>query len=194
MRLEAKQLSCTKGWRVLFRNLSFAVEAGQFLLIQGDNGAGKSTLLRILAGLVTPDKGQVNLNGEGNSLISYQAHQDPLHCSLTVRQNLKLLLSLAGVKADPTPHLRALGMLSYEDTPCEHLSQGQRRKIALVALVTKASPMWLLDEPLTALDAQSMDWLSQQMEAHVAKGGILITASHLPIKSPMPTTVVNLSS
>lgn len=197
MEMEAKQLSCTKGGKVLFRNLSFSLISGQLILIQGENGAGKSTLLRLLAGLTTADKGKILYHADPQTKIGYIGHQNALHPTLTVLENIHFLLALSESVEDKSAlsyHLEGLGLAAYTDKPCDQLSQGQRRKVALCALLVKNRPLWLLDEPLTALDDRSIQWFQQAMQKHLDQGGAAIMASHIAGDYPVPPTFIHLSS
>lgn len=200
MALEVKQLSCIKGRRVLFRNLTFSLNAGQLILIQGDNGAGKTTLLRMLAGLASPDKGHVTYAQQPIALhqtnLSYVGHKDAVHASLSVRENIAFLMALTErtvAQSALDVLLKGLDLFDYAHSPCDQLSQGQRRKVSLCALLAKALPLWILDEPTTALDERSSAWFYQAMATHLRQGGMVIMASHTPIEYPVPQQIINLS-
>lgn len=189
MELVANQLQCSKGGRLLFRNLSFRVVAGQLCCIQGDNGSGKSTLLRILAGFGHFDKGQIQFNDTPvqqqwatyRAQIGYLGHKPGIHGALSPLENLALSAALAEKSWDPQQGkaiLDALSLLPFAKLPCSCLSQGQQRKVALSMLILKAPPLWILDEPFTALDKQSVAVFHHYISDHRAQSGLVICATH----------------
>ena len=162
-RLEVEGLSMMRDDRSLFEDLSFSVGAGQILQIEGRNGSGKTTLIRILCGLILPDAGTVRFNGQdiGHSRLDYQAslsylgHHYGLKEELTVMENLRFLLALSGVHPAPAriaEVLEQVRLAGYEWTPARAMSAGQRRRLGFASLLLRDTPLWLLDEPYTALD------------------------------------------
>ncbi|MBS2693449.1 cytochrome c biogenesis heme-transporting ATPase CcmA, partial [Salmonella enterica subsp. enterica serovar 1,4,[5],12:i:-] len=159
--LEAKSLSCVRDERILFSELSFSVQPGDIIQVEGPNGAGKTSLLRILAGLARPDDGEVCWRGR-NTLrdrAGYQqdllfiGHQPGIKAVLTPFENLQFYQAVRGA-AEPQAIWRALeqvGLVGYEDLPVAQLSAGQQRRVALARLWLSAAPLWILDEPLTAI-------------------------------------------
>jgi heme exporter protein A len=211
MHIEARALRVERGGRKVFANLSFALASGEALLVTGPNGAGKSTLLRALAGLLPLAAGEIALEASGGleasgnlepsgdlelaTLCHYVGHADALKASLTVAENLAFwsaMLAIAGrgpeprfSGAAPMPFDKALarfGLDHVADLPAAYLSAGQKRRAALARLLTVQRPLWLLDEPLTALDAAAQTGLTALIEAHLAAGGMLIAATHAPLK------------
>lgn len=186
MRLVATDLSCRRGGRTVFHGLSFAVPAGEAVQVTGPNGAGKSSLLRLVAGLVPADGGALELEGgDAEAAIAEQAHycghQDAFKPSLTVAENLAFWTSFLGGGGEARPALARLGLDHLADLPAGYLSAGQRRRLALSRLLTVQRPLWLLDEPTAALDAASQKLLATIMAEHVAKGGLLMVATHMPL-------------
>jgi heme exporter protein A len=186
LRLVATDLTCRRGGRTVFHGLSFAAGAGEAVQVTGPNGAGKSSLLRLVAGLVPADEGSLVLEGgDGEAAIGEQAHycghQDAFKPSLTVAENLAFWTSFLGGSGETRPALARLGLDHLADLPAGYLSAGQRRRLALTRLLTVPRPLWLLDEPTAALDAASQKLLAAIMAEHVAGGGILIAATHMPL-------------
>ncbi len=186
LRLVATDLTCRRGGRTVFHGLSFAAAAGEVIQVTGPNGAGKSSLLRLVAGLVPADEGSLVLEGgDAEASIGEQAHycghQDAFKSSLTVAENLAFWTSFLGGTGEALPALARLGLDHLADLPAGYLSAGQRRRLALARLLTVPRPVWLLDEPTAALDAASQKLLAAIMAEHVAGGGILMAATHMPL-------------
>lgn len=182
MRLQADNLSCNRGGREVFGGLSFSVAAGEALIVTGHNGAGKSSLLRMIAGLVRLAGGTLTLHGGGGELTigeqaHYLGHLDAVKPGLSVSENLAFWTEYLGggtVQAG----LDAVGLSALAAIPAGYLSAGQRRRLALARLVAAQRPLWLLDEPTTALDAQAQTRLAELMRGHLSGGGLLIAATH----------------
>lgn len=192
--LAAAGLGCQRGDAMLFRDLSFKVEAGQALLVRGANGSGKTSLLRILAGLATPVAGGVSWTGATDAaarraVTAYQGHVPALKDDLTVQENLAFALALDGVAADAAAQqeaIKAVGLAKRRHLPARHLSQGQRRRVGLARLMlTKSRPLWLLDEPATALDSEAITLFCAALDRHLAQGGVAVLSTHqnLPLAS-----------
>ncbi len=186
--LEARELACLRGERVVFAGLSFALEAGTALLLTGANGAGKSSLLRLLAGLIPPAEGVLLWQGQDALAdraaharrLRYLSHQDALKPALTARENLAFFARLWGGDAEAA--LAALDLLPLADLPARVLSAGQKRRLALARLALGAdAPLWLLDEPTVGLDTASVARLGALLARHRAAGGMVIAATHLPL-------------
>jgi heme exporter protein A len=189
MRLSGSDLGCIRGGRQVFQDLSFAVGAGEALVVTGPNGVGKSTLLRLVAGLVRPAQGRLALDGGDPELTigeqaHYLGHQDALKPALSVRENLDFwadFLGGAAGQAKDAAALAAVGLDGLAHLPAAYLSAGQRRRLSLARLVAVARPIWLLDEPTSALDAAAQAMLAGLMRAHLAGGGLILAATHGPI-------------
>jgi heme exporter protein A len=187
MRLAGSDLACVRGGRQVFRSLSFALDAGEALLVTGPNGAGKSSLLRLVAGLVRPDAGRLELAGGDPELtvgehVHYLGHQDALKSSLSVHENLAFWTNfLGGETARGAAALAAVGLGGLSRLPASYLSAGQRRRLSLARLIAVERPIWLLDEPTSALDALGQTMLAELMLAHLAGNGLILAAAHGPI-------------
>ncbi len=191
--LEAHDLACIRGERRLFRKLSFNTTAGQLLHVQGANGSGKTSLLRLLAGLALPSAGEVRWRGQpvrrereafARELL-YLGHLPALKDELSARDNLAWQQRLAGNQQDASALEQALaqmGLAREIDLPVRRLSAGQRRRAALARLhLAAAAPLWILDEPFTALDAAAVQTLSGVIAQHVATGGCVVLTTHLVV-------------
>jgi heme exporter protein A len=188
MRLVASDLAVERGGRVIFEGVSFAVAAGELLALTGPNGSGKSTLLRLIAGLLRPAAGKLALDppgdGEIGEQIHYLGHLDALKPNFTLAENLSFWRSLwRGAGLAPGEALDRVGLGGLIDVPAGLLSAGQRRRVGIARLLLANRPLWLLDEPTTALDAKAEEELGHIIETHLANGGMAIAATHraLPI-------------
>jgi len=182
-RLSGVDLACIRAGRLVFSNLSFSVAKGGFLAIRGPNGAGKSSLLRLVAGLLRPSRGGLVLEG-GDAELSlaeqchYLGHQDPLKPSLTVAENLLFWRDLLGGSGETDAAMASVGLLPLAHIPGLYLSAGQRRRLSLARLTAVLRPVWLLDEPSSALDEAGQMLLTHIMGEHLARGGIILAATH----------------
>jgi len=189
MRLKAWDLAIERGGRRLFASLSFAVDEGQALIVTGPNGAGKSSLLRALCGFLSLEAGGYALEGGDpertlGEQAHYLGHQDALKAALTAGENLAFWAGLMGGDGSLAARRAALDKLGLPhvlDFPARALSAGQRRRVALARLLIVHRPLWMLDEPMTALDAASQAAFSALMRAFLASGGIIVAATHAPL-------------
>jgi heme exporter protein A len=184
MRLTAVDLACHRGGRDVFGGVSFSVTSGEALAITGRNGAGKSSLLRIVVGLVRITAGSLALEGGDPELTiaeqaHYLGHQDALKPSLSVGENLRFWAGFLGEKAPELDGpLAAVGLDALIDLPAAYLSAGQRRRLSIARLLAVKRPIWLLDEPMSTLDASSQRHLAGFMRVHLTEGGIVMAATH----------------
>lgn len=186
--LEAADLRCERGGRVLFERLSFRLAAGEFLRVSGANGSGKTSLLRVLCGLLTPSRGSVRWKGEPVAALReeyarqlvYLGHAPAVKGDLTAEENLSIACTLAGVAVSRDAVKSALARFALpDDVPVRRLSQGQRRRAALARLaLSGAVPLWLLDEPFAALDAEGIERLGALLSGHAEKGGAIVFTTH----------------
>ena len=191
--LEAQELACLRGERVVFAGVSFRVAPGAALLLTGANGAGKSSLLRLLAGLLPPAAGALLWQGadaladrsEHARRLRFLSPQDALKLALTARESLAFAARLQGGGDGVDAALEALGLLPLAELPVRLLSTGQRRRLALARLVlAPTAPLWLLDEPTLGLDAASVSRLGGLLARHRERGGAVVAATHLPLPLP----------
>ncbi|HEY6864333.1 MAG TPA: cytochrome c biogenesis heme-transporting ATPase CcmA [Burkholderiales bacterium] len=188
--LEATALRCTRGERTLFSDLSFTLRGGDLLRIAGANGSGKTSLLRIACGLLEANGGAVRWRGEDvrrlredySRELVYLGHAPAVKDDLTARENLEIACALGGIAAarvDVRGALASLGLAGCEELPARVLSQGQRRRVTLARLVlARAIPLWMLDEPFTALDPAATDRVRALIAEHVARGGSVLYTTH----------------
>lgn len=192
--LAAVDLACRRGERILFKGLRLQVHAGQVVWLRGANGRGKTSLLRLLAGLSTPEAGEVRWSGTPRQRV-YIAHANALKEDLTVMESLRFLARLHGredgdAKLDEA--LALFGMASRRNNFVRTLSQGQHRRVALSRLALDVSPtLWILDEPFDALDSEGIATLNALITRHAANGGSVVLTSHqlLTLQQPAPMVV-----
>jgi heme exporter protein A len=181
--LAAENLACRRGERLLFRRLSFRLEAGAACHVTGANGAGKTTLIRALAGLASPYAGEVRRAG-ALALLAERTGLDP---DLPLARALAFWFALDGV-ADPAAIMAQLRLSGLAEVPVSYLSTGQQKRAALARVLGQAAPVWLLDEPLSGLDSASQGLVSALVRGHCAGGGIALIASHQPLDVPGMTS------
>jgi heme exporter protein A len=196
-----------RGRRRLFGSLNFALRGGDLLRVAGANGSGKTSLLRILCGLLSPVCGNVRWHG-GNirslreeywQQLLYIGHANAVKEELTPLENLVISCTLAGVNVSREQALEALsrlGLAGYEALPVKILSRGQQRRVALARLfLSKKIPLWILDEPFDALDAEAVDCVRLLIAQHLSRGGAVVLTSHQEIRIENPQVqCINLDS
>jgi heme exporter protein A len=191
LRLRVENLAVARGGRLVLEEVSFALAGGEALVVTGRNGVGKSTLLRAIAGLLPHAAGSVALDGVGDDAelpqqAHYLAHADGMKAALTVAENLDFWASYLGRSADVRSRsvqeaLAVVGLAHAPRAPFGALSAGQKRRAALARLLVAFRPLWLLDEPMTALDKGSREKFAAAMRDHCALGGLIVAATHEPL-------------
>jgi heme exporter protein A len=198
--LEARNLACLRGGRIVFTNLDLALDPGAALVVTGPNGSGKSSLLRVLAGLLRPLAGQIAWAGRAveedpaahRRRLAFLGHADAVKGPLTALDNL----SFWAHQADPRQAverarlaLEAVGLAGRAEFPGRHLSAGQRRRLALARVIAAPARLWLLDEPTIALDDDGRARLAAEIARHRRGGGIVVAATHAPLGLPGEVTL-----
>ena len=203
--LEAEELACLKGDRLLFRGLTVRLEAAELLRVTGPNGYGKTSLLRILCGLAVPEHGAVRWQGVDvrrdresfHRALMYSGHAAALNDLLTPLENLRFACAAAGDdpgEAACTAALERIGLGGQVDLPARVLSQGQRRRVGLARLfLAGRRPLWVLDEPFTALDVKAVADLAATLSAHCKAGGIVVLTTHQDVPFETPLRVLDLA-
>lgn len=186
--LQSRALACERDGRLLFERLDVQVSSGDMVQVSGPNGSGKSSLLRLLAGLMQPTEGEVCLAGMALSRqraalaqnLLWLGHAAGIKGLLTAEENLAWLCALQRPASAPAIRqaLSAVGLRGFEDVPCFTLSAGQQRRVALARLFLDAPPLWILDEPFTALDKQGVAQLEAHLARHCECGGMVILTTH----------------
>ena len=179
MRMVVENLGVERGGVPVLEGLSFALAAGQVLVLRGPNGSGKTTLLRTLAGLQPPLAGTVSAPPEA---ITYAAHADGLKSTLTARENLEFWARIHGTGlAVVDAALERFNLVALAGRPAANLSAGQKRRLGLARLLVTGRPIWLLDEPTVSLDAASVALFAGAVRDHVASGGAALIATHIEL-------------
>ena len=190
--LEVSNLGCSRGDHQLFCGLNFALSPGQIMQVHGANGSGKTSLLRTLCGFMMPDEGAIVWRGEDIRELDedyyaemlYLGHLNAIKDELSGLENLRISAGLSGIELDENEAidtLRRMGMRGREKLPTKVLSQGQRRRVALARLLVSDAKLWILDEPLTALDVGAVALIQELIAEHLAQQGMVIFTTHQPL-------------
>ncbi len=201
--LSADDLECTRDDRLLFNGLSFGLDKGEVLQIEGANGSGKTSLLRILSGLRRADDGKVKWQGDEiqqaredyYANMVYIGHLPCIKADLTTLENIRVLLdtrsqSVSAVNIEQA--LASVGLAGFEDVAGKALSSGQRRRVLLAFLLLSRAKLWILDEPLTALDVKGVDLVEAMILEHRELGGSVIFTTHHGMQLPCEMKRVDL--
>ncbi|HED52339.1 MAG TPA: cytochrome c biogenesis heme-transporting ATPase CcmA [Gammaproteobacteria bacterium] len=201
--LEARDLTCIRDDRNLFSELSFTLNTGQVLLVEGRNGSGKTSLLRILCGIRQPDEGYIHWNDGDiyrlatgyNAVTAWVGHKDGIKLELTAQENLVFARSLGTPSTvEIAEALDAMELGGFDDVSAINLSAGQKRRLALARLLVTRSPLWILDEPFTSLDTHGISLIENMINTHLADGGMLaVTSHHTVTLDSTDITRINLS-
>jgi len=187
MQLSGRGVICVRGGREVFAGLDFEAASGEAVAVVGRNGSGKTSLLRLIAGLLIPAGGTIALDGGDAELTlpeqcHYLGHRDALKPALSVAENLSFWADfLGGERLDAHESLATVGLDHATHLPAAFLSAGQRRRLSLARLLTVRRPVWLLDEPTTALDVAGQDMFGALMRDHLARGGLIIAVTHMAL-------------
>jgi heme exporter protein A len=187
--LDVSGLAARRGDDRLFSDVGFALQGGESLVLTGRNGTGKSTLIRVIAGLLPPDEGRVKVIDGGAEIpraaeaMHYLGHRNAMKRELSIEENLVFWKSFmgdfaGGVGLDVEQAAEELGLAELLHLPFGYLSAGQQRRMAMAKLLAAWRPVWLLDEPTAALDRQSDALFARIMKGHLARGGIIVAATH----------------
>lgn len=190
--LEVSNLACSRGDHRLFSGLSFTLHPGQIMQVQGRNGSGKTSLLRTLCGFIMPDEGKICWRGDDVRDLDeaycaemiYLGHLNAIKDELSALENLQISAGLSGIELtepDALLALRRMGLKGRERLPARVLSQGQQRRVALARLLVSRAHLWILDEPLTALDVGAVSLIGELIGEHLSRQGMVIFTTHQPL-------------
>lgn len=193
--LSVNDLTVWRGDNLLLDNISFALNSGDVLQVKGANGSGKTTLLRVICGVGIADEGEVYWNGipihksrdQFNDALLYLGHKAGIKGGLTAIENLRIFATMSGYSQSKDTDqaiesaLDALSLTPKSQIACRHLSAGQQRRVCLARLLLQSSRLWVLDEPLTSLDAAGLLWVETQIGKHAANGGAVLLTTHVPL-------------
>jgi len=198
-RFRGENLMCVRGERIVFRGLDFDLSAGGAVVLIGPNGSGKSSLLRMMAGLLRPALGRMMWAGSGHDVaggeydvhqdldshgpqLHYVGHHDAVKSVLSVAENIRFWAHLRGRgEAAIQDALAAFDIAHLHEVPGRFLSAGQKRRVNLARIMAAPAPLWLLDEPSTALDKATVKRLEEVLHRHRDGGGMVVLSTHAEI-------------
>ncbi len=196
--LSVKQLTCERGYRELFNDLSFELSPGEILHIKGENGTGKTSLLRILAGLALPVSGDISFEGydcrkyrsEYNEQIAFIGHKLGIKLELTPVENIYSYCELGKscTEQQILDVLEKVGLYGFEEMYCNQLSAGQKRRVAIAQAILSKARLWILDEPFTSLDVVGVDYFLRVIQQHINEGGMVLLTTHQEVNLENCTT------
>ncbi|MBF6058203.1 cytochrome c biogenesis heme-transporting ATPase CcmA [Thiomicrorhabdus heinhorstiae] len=193
MHYQAKQLSCKRGRKTLFSELSFELQAGQLLLIEGHNGAGKTSLLKLLTGLRMPEAGEIlwqsrsihDAHNDFRSKLSWLGHQNPLKDEQSALENLHTLSSFRPRNSiSLTDALQEVKLGHAKHAQVKTFSAGMKRRLSLASLLVANTQLWILDEPQAALDKDGVALYESLAKQHLENDGMIVMTSHHPLNLP----------
>ena len=202
--LRFDSLGCSKGGRQLFQGIDCTVQSGHWLHVVGANGIGKTSLLRMLCGLAPVESGDILWNGSSirsqrttfQRDLCYLGHLNALQESMTVNENLRFAAALGGFAPEAgqiSDILSRFGVGGRGEHIVRHLSQGQKRRVALSRLALSPAPLWVLDEPFVAMDEAGIGMLTELIAQHLAEGGLTVLTSHQPVViGALPAQILDL--
>lgn len=186
-RLSVEDLAVSRGGAMIVEGVSFSARGGDMVEVIGPNGSGKSSLLRALAGVVRPERGRIRWErssdlqtqgGAPKARLSYLAHEPGLRASRRLDAELRYWRSLKGGGGATKTAMAAVGLVAESRTPVRKLSAGQKRRAALARLLVEARPLWILDEPLAALDTDGSELVRRLIASYRGEGGLVVAATH----------------
>jgi len=200
--LRAENLFCERDDRVLFTGLSFELQAGELMQVQGSNGSGKTTLLRILCGLNGDYEGElfwdnIPIDEDRERFLAsllYLGHRVGVNKILTARENLRWSCALHAPVSDTDIEeaMFSVGLAGYADISCRNMSAGQQQRVSLARLLLSPARLWVLDEPFTTLDVRGVKVLENLLAQHVARGGAVLVTTHHTLEVPCVLRRLNL--
>jgi len=184
--LKIEKLAFERNDTLLFEPVSFELNSGEALHIEGENGAGKTTFFQLLINLLEPSAGEIHFRGQnfGDCIYEYLSdvlfigHQSAVKGALSVEENLRWMSPANTSSKEITTALRSVGLEHHASMPCYRLSAGQQRRVALARLMTTSASLWYLDEPFAALDKQGVEFIEDRMQSHLDQGGAIVFSSH----------------
>lgn len=201
-RFQGENLICVRGERTVFRGLNFDLNQGDALILIGPNGSGKSSLLRMMAGLLQPADGRMTWEQDGEredaledidihgGRLHYVGHHDAVKPVLTAAENIGFWAHIRGNGEDAIrAALDTFDIKHLYDVPGRFMSAGQKRRVNLGRIIAAPAPLWLLDEPTTALDKATIKRLEDTIQAHRDAGGMVVLSTHADVNTPGSKTL-----